>query len=266
MFALVVAGCAPGAAESAGEPVTTAAAPESLPLADVDRDSEASPTSTTTTTLAPEPTIPPDPFRTWIATAEDHVLGLTAYAEPAGAPIVLPFYVPNPHQFGGPLTLRVTEGEPGDEWVRVQLPIRPNGQEGWIRTADYVLSSTRMRAEVDLSDRRVVVYDGPEVVAETDAVIGRDDTPTPLGTFFIAAKKENTDEEYYLGPRALVLSGFSEALDTFSGGLPVIAVHGTHRPEQVGQSLSNGCIRVPNDVIEFLGENVPLGAPITISL
>ena len=103
------------------------------------------------------------------------------------------------------------------------------------------------------------------MIAESSAVIGKAETPTPLGTFFIAAKKENAPDEGFLGPWALVLSGYSEALDTFSGGLPVIAVHGTSRPDQVGQSLSNGCIRIPNDVVEFLAENVPLGAPITIS-
>lgn len=245
--------------------------PASLPLVDVESvsgsvDSAAVATQTppTTTAAATTTTLAPDPYRTWIATAHSHVAGLAAHEAPDGPLLQLPFFVPNPHQFGGPLTLMVTEGAPGDEWVKVQLPIRPNGQEGWIRTADYSLSSTRVRAEVDLSSRRVVVYDGEAVVAETDAVIGTETTPTPLGTFFVAAKKKNSADEYFLGPWALVLSGFSESLESFSGGLPVIAVHGTHRPEQVGQSLSNGCIRVPNEVIEVLAEHVPLGAPVVI--
>ena len=245
------------------------AAPVSLPLAtaeSTDEPAAAGPVGSTSTTTAPITTLAPDPYRTWIATATERVTGLIAYDEPGGAPIALPFFVPNPHQFGGPLTLMVTAGEPGDDWVEVLLPIRPNGRTGWIRAADYTLAPTRVRAEVDLSDRRVVVYDGADVIAETEAVVGTDATPTPLGTFSIAAKKENSEDEYYLGPVALVLSGFSEALDTFGGGLPVIAIHGTHRPEQVGQALSNGCIRVPNDVIEFLAEHVPVGAPVTITL
>ena len=158
------------------------------------------------------------------------------------------------------------EGEVGDEWLKVQLPVRPNGQEAWIPTVDYEVSWTSVRAEVNLTERAVVVYDGEEVIAETQAVIGVEATPTPLGTFFVAAKKVNTEDEYYLGPTALVLSGYSEALETFSGGLPVIAIHGTHRPEQVGQARSNGCVRVPNDVIEFLAEHLPLGAPVHVSV
>lgn len=220
------------------------------------------PTTTTTTTTT---TIPPDPFRTWVATADETIPYLVAYDEPDGTQIPLEFMVPNPHQFGGPLTLMVTEGAPGDEWVRVQLPVRPNRQEGWIRTAGYEISGTRVRAEVDLTARTVVVYDGEDVIAETAAVIGSTATPTPLGTFSIAAKRKNPPEESYLGPWALALSAFSEVHETFSGGIPVIAIHGTSRPDQVGQARSNGCIRIPNEVIEFLAEHVPLGAPVHIS-
>ena len=237
-------------------PVTIAATTTAAPTT-----TTSAPTTTTSTTT----TIPPDPFRTWVATADETIPYLVAYDEPDGTQIPLEFMVPNPHQFGGPLTLMVTEGAPGDEWVRVQLPVRPNRQEGWIRTAGYEISGTRVRAEVDLTARTVVVYDGPDVIAETDAVIGSPATPTPLGTFSIAAKRENPPEESYLGPWALALSAFSEVHETFSGGIPVIAIHGTTRPDQVGQARSNGCIRIPNEVIDFLAEHVPLGAPVHIS-
>ena len=278
--ALVAAAC--GAAVEGADLEATAGPPDSLPLSEVssadgvvlapDPDAAiattAAPASTTTvppTTAVPTTTIAPDPFRTWIATAHDDVPHLVAYDEPNGTPIGLPFLVPNPHQFGGPLTLMVTDGQPGDDWLRVQLPIRPNGQEAWIDASDYDVGQTRVRAVVTLSEHHVAVYDGDELIAETEAVIGAESTPTPLGTFYVAAKRRNPEAEYYVGPWALVLSGFSEALETFSGGLPVIAIHGTHRPEQVGQSRSNGCIRVPNDVIEFLAETVPVGAPVVVN-
>ncbi len=265
-IAMLAAGCSTGGAQAtvAPEPV-----PSSLPLIDAEPElAVAEPADTTTTTTSSTTTtstIPPDPYRSWVATAQDHIVSLAAYEEPGGLPLLLPFRVPNPHQFGGPLTLLVVDGQPGDEWLEVQLPIRPNGQTGWIRASDYDVTSTRVSAEVDLSEHSVVVYDGEEIIAETAAVVGKSETPTPLGTFFIAAKKQNGPDETFLGPWALVLSGYSEVLETFGGGLPVIAVHGTSRPDQVGQSLSNGCIRIPNDVVEFLAENVPLGAPITIS-
>lgn len=225
-------------------------------------------TSTTTTVAAALPTtssLAPDPFRTFIATAKEDVLWLSPSIEPEGDPFPLPFAVPNPHQFGGPLTLMVVSGGPGDDWFEVQLPIRPNGQTAWVSAEQYDLSETRLRAEVDLSTTRVAIYDGDQLLTESTSVIGAESSPTPFGTFYVAAKRQNPPDEQFLGPWAVVLSGFSETLDTFSGGQPVIAIHGTDQPGLVGQALSNGCVRVPNDVITFIAENLPLGAPVVVS-
>lgn len=225
----------------------------------------APPTTPTSTTPATTTTIP-NPHETLTASARSQVTSLIAYHAPNGEPIALPFRVPNPHQFGGPLTLMVTQGTFGDEWVKVQLPIRPNGTEAWIPTADYVLDSTLIRAEVDLATTSVKIFDNDVLIKETQAAIGAKKTPTPLGTFYVAAKRLNPPAEAHLGTWALVLSGFSEALPSFSGGLPVIAIHGSNNPELVvGRALSNGCVRVSNDVIQFLAENVPRGAPVVIT-
>lgn len=160
----------------------------------------------------------------------------------------------------------VTEGDRDDEWVKVQLPVRPNGQEAWIETADYHLTSTLVRAEVDLSTTSVKVYDDDVLIAESQVAIGTEEAPTPLGTFYITAKRQNPPEEWYLGSWALVLSGYSETLESFGGGLPVIAIHGTTDPDgELGHAVSNGCIRVPDEVIEFLARHVPRGAPVVIT-
>ena len=180
--------------------------------------------------------------------------------------MALPFVVPNPHQFGGPLTMMVTEGDIGDDWVKVQLPIRPNGTEGWIPTEHYALGETFVHAEVDLGSTSVKVFDGDRLISDAQAAIGTDTTPTPLGTFYVAAKRRNPPEEQHLGEWSVVLSSFSEVLDTFSGGLPVIAIHGTHFPDvELGHGVSNGCVRVTNEVMQLLAERLPLGAPVKIS-
>ena len=226
---------------------------------------------TTTTTVPPEPVEPVEPVEdlaplsTWVATATDQVTTLVAHDSPGGSVIPFEFIVPNPHQFGGPQVLMVTQGSPEDDWVEVQLPIRPNGQTGWIDASLYTFSQTQVRAEVNLSARSVIVYDGTEIIAQTQAVIGSPATPTPLGTFFITAKRRSLPSETFLGPWALALSAFSEVHETFGGGLPVIAIHGTDSPHQVGDARSNGCLRIPNDVVTLLAETVPLGAPVTIT-
>src|SRR5688500_1156576 len=44
-------------------------------------------------------------------------------------------------------------------WYRVQLPLKPNGITGWVRAADVELAPVRTRIEVDLSERRVTLFD-----------------------------------------------------------------------------------------------------------
>ncbi len=253
----------------AAEPVATTSTTTTTTTTIPPTTTTSTTTTTTTTTIPPTTTTeapPLGPNESLVATATDDVAFLLTYDAPEGNIVPLPFPVPNPHQFGGPLTLLVTEGSIDDDWVKVQLPVRPNGQEAWIPTEDYDLSITTVHAEVNLTNRSVKVFDGDELIAETQAGIGTPNTPTPIGRFYVASVRTNPASESFLGSHALVLSGFSEALETFSGGLPVIAIHGTLTPNgEIGHRVSNGCIRVPNDVIGFLAQHVPAGAPVTIS-
>ncbi len=79
-------------------------------------------------------------------------------------------------------------------------------------------------------------------------VVGKDATRTPTGRFYITDKTDDVPSSFY-GPFILPLNGYSEQLDKFDDGVPVIAMHGTSRPDLLGQAASNGCIRLPNEVI-----------------
>ncbi len=173
-------------------------------------------------------------------------------------------WFPSPTQFGGERTFLVVDDTSDDEWVKVSLPVMPNGQEGWIPRSAVELTTIVHRAEVDLSDATVTVWEGDEVVVTTRAVIGRRSTPTPLGRFYVRDLISQPDPDGEFGPWLLALSGFSETLDTFEGGLPALALHGTDEPERIGSALSSGCLRIPNELITALAETVPLGTPITI--
>ncbi len=260
VLALAASACGTAGAASTAA-VTTAVRTESTTTA---------PQTTTTTapppTTAPPTTTIPNPYETLTAIARSSLTSLVAYDAPNGELVELPFQVPNPHQFGGPLTMMVTEGDRDDAWVKVQLPIRPNGTEAWIPTSDYRIRSTVAHAEVNLTTTSVKVFDNGKLLTESQVAIGAPNTPTPLGTFFIAAKRRNPAAQLHLGTWALVLSGYSETLETFSGGLPVIAIHGSNDPaRELGRAISNGCVRVPNDVVQFLAEHMPLGAPVIIT-
>jgi hypothetical protein len=172
----------------------------------------------------------------------------------------------NPTYFGSPLVMVVTAVE-GD-WVKVLLPARPNGQQGWARAADVELAQHPFHAELVLSERLLTVWNNHVPMAQTNVVIGTDGTPTPIGTFYIAEKIPaavagvNPNGAY--GPWILATNGYSETLDQFDGGLPVIAFHGTNAPDLIGSAASNGCVRMPNEVVTLLADTIPAGTPVSI--
>ena len=169
---------------------------------------------------------------------------------------------------GNRLVVRVVQGSQGDEWVQVELPVRPSGSRGWIRAANFNWSTVRHHILIDVSDRLVALFNGDDLVTYTRAIVGRPATPTPALRGFIVEKLPNHNQQngsVVVGDWILMLSFFSEALDTFGGGLPRIALHGTHIPNRLGEALSNGCIRIPNDFIEVIARTAPLGTVVNIT-
>lgn len=152
------------------------------------------------------------------------------------------------------------------DWVELYLPVRPNGTTGWVETDSVTLSATTKRIEVSLDDYRLTVFDGDEEILTTEIGLGQDELPTPGGVYYIRELLQPPDPTGTYGPYAYGLSGYSPVLDEFAGGDAVIGVHGTNDPTSFGRSVSSGCIRIPNDVITQLVEEVgiPLGTPVFI--
>ena len=110
-----------------------------------------------------------------------------------------------------------------------------------------------------------MLKDGAEVL-ESGTVNGAPRTPTPPGTYYITDPVDlRSSPNGGYGAYALGISGFSEVLFEFNGGPGQLAVHGTPDPSQVGSDISNGCIRVPNDIIVEIAKQAPLGTPVIIT-
>lgn len=148
----------------------------------------------------------------------------------------------------------------------VQLPVRPNGSTGWVRAADVSLSSHDYRIEVALGDHELRLLQAGEVLLEAPIGVGTEDTPTPGGTYYLKELLQPPEQDGPYGTYAYGLSGFSNELERFAGGEAVIGIHGTNQPEAVGTDVSSGCIRLTNDVIDRLVEEIglPLGVPVAI--
>ena len=221
----------------------------------------------------PPPLPPPTSAPAWepvtVLISNEDVNGvIPVYDAPDGTRLAFPDGELWSYTFrGNRLVARVTQGSQGDEWVQADLPVRPNGVRGWIRTENFNWSTVTSHILIDVSDRSVALFEGDSLVASTRAIVGKPATPTPTLSGFLVEKLPNHDQQnasVVLGSWILMLSFFSESLSSFGGGLPRIALHGTHIPERVGEALSNGCIRIPNDIIETIAQRAPLGTVVNI--
>jgi lipoprotein-anchoring transpeptidase ErfK/SrfK len=162
-------------------------------------------------------------------------------------------------------TFLVTDQTSHPGWLNVLLPIRPNGSSGWVKASDVTLGSSDYEIKIELGAHKLTLLKLGDPVLESGVVIGKDKTPTPPGKFYVTDPldlHENSNAGY--GVFALGISGYSDVLTSFKGGPGQLAVHGTNNPGEVGQNISNGCVRVPNDIIEQIAMQAPLGTPVTI--
>lgn len=158
---------------------------------------------------------------------------------------------------------RVVGPDCAARWYRVQLPMKPNGSIGYVRAADVQLIPVRTRVLVELAARRVTLFRNGRRVFAAHAAIGSSATPTPLGNFYVNQRLRPTDPTGPFGPGAVGISAFSEVLNAWAQGGPV-ALHGTNRPDLIGGAVSNGCIRLRNDVLERLFAQAVPGTPVVI--
>jgi lipoprotein-anchoring transpeptidase ErfK/SrfK len=157
----------------------------------------------------------------------------------------------------------------GQLWLQVLLPGRVLGHKsppktGWISASNTAISSTAWHLVVDLPSRRVLVYDNGLLVRSYAAVVGKQSTPTPIGSYFI---EENLKMPAGAAgaPFALATSDRSNALREFEGGPGQIAIHGVQNlGGTLGTAASHGCIRLGTPAITWLAAHLGPGVPVTI--
>lgn len=220
------------------------------------------PPSTEPEDPATSTTAPPAAAPASSTIATSRVADIQAFAEPAEDAQVVATLA-DETDYGAPRTFLVVEER--DQWLKVLLPIRPNGSSGWVRAGDVTTAVTTFAIRIEVGAHHVTFYDGGRPFLESGAVVGDPETPTPTGRFFVTDPVDlSADPGGPYGAFAYGLSGYSDVLYEFAGGPGQLALHGTNRPDQLGQEISNGCIRIPDDVILQLVERLPLGTPVEI--
>jgi lipoprotein-anchoring transpeptidase ErfK/SrfK len=148
-------------------------------------------------------------------------------------------------------------------WYRVELPVRPNGATGWVRASAVQLAAVRTRIDVDLSRRRLTLYEAGRATIHATVAVGSPATPTPTGRYYVDQRLVPEDTSGPFGPGAIGISAFSPVLTGWTQGGPV-AIHGTNEPWSIGHAVSNGCIRLPNATLARLFRLAGAGTPVII--
>jgi lipoprotein-anchoring transpeptidase ErfK/SrfK len=151
--------------------------------------------------------------------------------------------------------------EDGKEWLRIRLPMRPNGRLGWIPAAGADVRPVNTQIVIHRGTRRLELTRRGKRLLTAVVAVGMPSAPTPLGEFYATARFFPTDPFY--GPFALETSAYSPRLTDWPGG-GVVGIHGTSLPSLLGKAVSHGCIRVRNGVALKLKRLAPLGTAIRI--
>jgi L,D-transpeptidase catalytic domain len=162
--------------------------------------------------------------------------------------------------------LAVLRAEPdaaGALWVKVRLPVLPNGQVGWVRRqalGAYQTANTHF--VVDRRGLRATLYRNGKAVFTAPVGVGTASWPTPAGEFLVRSELTRYASPFY-GPVAFGTSARSAVLTDWPAG-GFIGIHGTSEPQLLPGRVSHGCIRMRNPDILRLAELMPVGTPLTI--
>ena len=151
----------------------------------------------------------------------------------------------------------------GRLWVRVRLPVLPNGTTGWVprarlggyRTVHTQLIVDRRRLTARLERRGRTVF-------RARIGIGQSRWPTPRGEFIVRNRVSGYDDPVY-GALAFGTTARSAVLTDWPGG-GFIGIHGTDRPDILPGRVSHGCIRMRDTDILRLDRRMPLGTPVSV--
>lgn len=124
---------------------------------------------------------------------------------------------------------------------------------------------------VDLSRRRIRLYDGAVIEKTYRCAIGTPSHPTPQGRFKIVQKRyrptwSNPGSTWAVDMPASIPPGPSNPLGTRALNLnaPGIRIHGTTKTGSIGSAASHGCMRMVRGDIEDLYERVNVGTRVFI--
>jgi hypothetical protein len=151
----------------------------------------------------------------------------------------------------------------GNTWLKIRVPMRPNGRTGWVRqSALRPLHTVHTELVVNRHTLRVTLFLHGRKRFSARIGVGKAATPTPSGHFWVREKFHVGGATIY-GPRAIGTSAYAPTLSDWPGG-GVVGLHGTNEPNLIPGRPSHGCVRLRNSDILRLYRLIPTGTPVRI--
>ncbi len=162
------------------------------------------------------------------------------------------------------LLLRAHWDATGREWVKLRIPMRPNGLTGWVRRQDLgAFHLTHTEITVNRARLRMYLYENGRRVWSAPVAVGKPSTPTPAGHFWIRERLKIEDPSSGYWPYAFGTSDYSTLTDWPGGG--VVGIHGPYyQPWAIPGRVSHGCIRLSDADDAWLAGHIGLGTPLDV--
>jgi hypothetical protein len=160
--------------------------------------------------------------------------------------------------------LRAHWDRDGMEWIKLRIPMRPNGHVGWVEAnalGDFHVSHQRVL--VDRHRLRLYFYERGHLRWSAPVGVGQPSTPTPPGYFWVRERFTISDPTSGYYPYAFGTSDYSTLSEWPRGG--VVGIHGPYFDSGgIPGYISHGCVRlkVPDD--RWLGTHLRVGTPVRI--
>ena len=127
------------------------------------------------------------------------------------------------------------------------------------------INKARFSIVVDKSQNILTLKSGQEIIKTYRVSTGKNSC-TPVGTFKVVNKI--VDPPWYKEPGVVIPAGDPKnVLGSRWMGIskPSYGIHGTTQPESIGQSVTEGCVRMRNSEVEELYILVPVGTEVVIT-
>lgn len=148
-------------------------------------------------------------------------------------------------------------------WERIDVPMRPNGQTGWVKRAwlgpvrtSHTLIVVRRALE------ELFVYRAGRLIFTAPVGVGNvaNRWSTPPGRYWIAEAFASTDPFY--GPWAFGTTDYANDTEFPDGS--IVGIHGTDAPWLIPGDPSHGCVRLKDQDILKLKNLVGIGTAVWI--